>query len=173
MIAAVLHTVGVEVGNDSKRPRTDTDTVSASASTKEEDSTNTSNTSQVVSLDNINSTSESNNAVTASNNDDDEEEEEEEDGQNKELPTPVELSQELCKLVSDRYSRDESLRALKNIYNWVTTEDADFYKLFYIYGGVVRVVDFLKATMNDIHCKGTNTNEMDPKRSRCYCADCI
>ena len=135
MIAAVLHTVGVEVGNDSKRPRTDTDTVSASASTKEEDSTNTNNPSQVVSLDNINSTSESNNAVTASNNDDDEEEEE--DGQNKELPTPVELSQELCKLVSDRYSRDESLRALKNIYNWVTTEDADFYKLFYIYGGVV------------------------------------
>ena len=99
------------------------------------DSTNTNNPSQVVSLDNINSTSESNNAVTASNNDDDEEEEE--DGQNKELPTPVELSQELCKLVSDRYSRDESLRALKNIYNWVTTEDADFYKLFYIYGGVV------------------------------------
>ena len=91
MIAAVLHTVGVEVGNDSMRPRTDTDTVSASASTKEEDSTNTNNPSQVVSLDNINSTFESNIAVTASNNDDDDEEE---DGQNKELhTTPVELSQ--------------------------------------------------------------------------------
>ena len=35
MIAAVLHTVGVEVGNDSKRPRTDTTaTVSASETEK-------------------------------------------------------------------------------------------------------------------------------------------
>ena len=51
-------TGGVELGNDSKRPRTDTDTVSASASTKEEDSTNTNNPSQVVSLDNIDSTLE-------------------------------------------------------------------------------------------------------------------
>ena len=118
---------GVDVGNDSKRPRTSTAT--ATASVKEED-TNTNNPSQAVSRDNVNSASESNNAVTANNNDNDDD-----GGQNKkELPTPVELSQELCKIVSDRYSRDESLRTLKNLTNWAFTEDADFLKSFHIYG---------------------------------------
>jgi hypothetical protein len=136
---------GVEGGIDSKRSRTDT------ASAKKED-TNINNPSQAVSPDNINSTSESNNAVTANNNDDDDNTG---DCQNKELPTPVELSQELCKIVSDRYSRDESLRALNNLNTWALTNDSDFFKSFHTYGGIVRVLDFLKATMNDVNCKGS------------------
>ena len=128
---------GVEGRTDWKRPRTATAT--ATASVKEE----------AVLPDNINSASESNsNAVTANNNDEDED-------NNRELPTPAELSKELSKIVSDRYSREESLRALKVLYKWALTEDVDFVKLFNTYAGIVRVVDFLKATMNDTHCKGS------------------
>ncbi|OEU11868.1 hypothetical protein FRACYDRAFT_244988 [Fragilariopsis cylindrus CCMP1102] len=98
---------------------------------------------------NISSASESNNNMDTTNNNDDNED------NNRELPTPAKLSKELSKIVSDRYSRDESLRALKNLYTWALTQDVDFLKLFHIYAGIVRVVDFLNATMNDIHCKGS------------------
>ncbi|OEU11403.1 hypothetical protein FRACYDRAFT_245902 [Fragilariopsis cylindrus CCMP1102] len=98
---------------------------------------------------NISSASESNNIAVATNNNDDDED------NNRELPTPAELSKELSKIVSDRYSRDESVRALENLYNWALTGDNDFLKLFYTYGGIVRVVDFLKATMDDVNCEGS------------------
>jgi hypothetical protein len=73
-----------------------------------------------------------------------------------ELPTTDQLSQELCKIVDIvHYSRDESIRALENLHDWAFTEDADFLKSFHTYGGIAKVLDFLKATMNDGNCKGS------------------
>jgi hypothetical protein len=73
-----------------------------------------------------------------------------------ELPTTDQLSQELCKIVDIvHYSRDESIRALENLHDWAFTEDADFLKSFHTYGGIAKVLDFLKATMNDVNCKGS------------------
>jgi hypothetical protein len=143
---------GVEGGNDSKRPRTatdtDTDTASASASANEEDTDNNNNhPPQAVSSDSINSASESSTSITTANSDDDED--------NSKLPTPVELSKELCKIVDTGcYSRDKTLTALENLYKWAETEDSDFLKYFDIHGGIAKVLDFLNATMNDKNCKG-------------------
>ena len=118
---------GVEGGNDSKRPRTAT----ATTSVNEEGTINNKNPSHAL--------------FFVDGNEDN----------NMELPTPVELSKELCKIVSDRYSRDESLRAINHLHNWALTGDNDFFKSFHIYGGIVKVLDFLKATMNDVNCKGS------------------
>ena len=72
-----------------------------------------------------------------------------------ELPTPLELSKELCKIVdTDRYSRQESLCALENLNNWTLTEDPDFFKWFDIHAGAVKVLDFLTETMKDPECVG-------------------
>ena len=81
---------------------------------------------------------------------------------NKDLPTPVKLSEELCKIV-DRvhYSRIEALLALDNLYIWACTHDLDLLKWFDIHGGVAKVLDFLKETMKDMNCVGT------------FCMDCI
>ncbi|OEU11364.1 hypothetical protein FRACYDRAFT_245776 [Fragilariopsis cylindrus CCMP1102] len=64
------------------------------------------------------------------------------------LPTTIELSEELCKVV-DRvhYSRDESLEALDTLFEWAYTRDTIFLTNFYKYGGVIRIVDFLKTTI--------------------------
>jgi hypothetical protein len=73
-----------------------------------------------------------------------------------ELPTTNQLSQELCKIVDIvHYSRDESVRALANLHKWACTEDHAFLKSFHTYGGIAKVLDFLKATMNDGNCKGS------------------
>ncbi|OEU07243.1 hypothetical protein FRACYDRAFT_251292 [Fragilariopsis cylindrus CCMP1102] len=73
-----------------------------------------------------------------------------------ELPSTDQLSRELCTIVDVVHdSRDESLHTLDNLYTWSFTEDADFLKSFHICGGIVKVLDFLKASMNDIHCKGS------------------
>jgi hypothetical protein len=83
-------------------------------------------------------------AVAATTNNDDE------------LPTTDQLSRELCKIVDVvHYSREESLRALKNLFKWAFIGDNDFLKSFHTYGGIVKVLDFLKATMNDVNCKGS------------------
>jgi hypothetical protein len=78
------------------------------------------------------------------------------------LPTPIELSKELCKIVVDTadcnsgYSRDKSIRALKNIYNWAGTKDYHFLKYFHTYGGVLKLLDFLTETIKDPECVGSS-----------------
>jgi hypothetical protein len=64
------------------------------------------------------------------------------------LPTTIEISEELCKVV-DRvhYSRDESLEALDKLFEWAYTRDTNFLRNFYRYAGVIRIVDFLKTTI--------------------------
>ena len=66
------------------------------------------------------------------------------------LPTTIEVSEELCKVV-DRvhYSRDESLEALDTLFEWAYTRDTTFLTNFYKYGGVIRIVDFLKTTITE------------------------
>ncbi|OEU08671.1 hypothetical protein FRACYDRAFT_249572 [Fragilariopsis cylindrus CCMP1102] len=84
-----------------------------------------------------------------------------------ELPTTDQLSRELCKIVDVvHYSRDESLRALDNLYTWASKGDNDSLKSFHIYGGIVKVLDFLKATMNDVNCKGSIRMECIEKAAR-------
>lgn len=76
------------------------------------------------------------------------------DFDNDKLPTPIKVSEELCKIVSDRYSRDEALRALGKLFKWAYTEDPEILKYFRIHGGIEKVLDFLKSTMNDSNCVG-------------------
>ncbi|OEU11738.1 hypothetical protein FRACYDRAFT_244861 [Fragilariopsis cylindrus CCMP1102] len=53
------------------------------------------------------------------------------------------------RFVVDRvhYSRDESLEALDTLFEWAYTRDTNFLTNFYLYGGVIRIVDFLKTTI--------------------------
>jgi hypothetical protein len=81
-------------------------------------------------------------------NDDDDDDDDDDDTKEVILPTTIEISEELCKVV-DRvhYSRDESLDALDKLFEWAYTRDTNFLKNFYRYAGVIRVVDFLKTTI--------------------------
>ena len=65
------------------------------------------------------------------------------------IPTPVQLSQELSRLTSERYSLNEAFGALKKIDQWAGMYDAKFLKSFHAYGGILRVLDFLKVVMTD------------------------
>jgi hypothetical protein len=77
-----------------------------------------------------------------------------------ELPTSVELSKELCKIVdTDRYLRDDSLCALKKLGRWSYTEDSKFLKDFAFYGGIVKVLDFLAIILEE-HESAIGTNSM-------------
>ena len=78
------------------------------------------------------------------------------------LPTHVELSKELCRIVdTDTYSRDQGLATLQKLNKWLLQKELDdFLKSFHVLGVVIRVLDFLTATMNDVNCKGNI-------RSRC------
>ncbi|OEU11803.1 hypothetical protein FRACYDRAFT_244927 [Fragilariopsis cylindrus CCMP1102] len=78
-----------------------------------------------------------------------------------ELPTSIELSKELCKIVdTDHYSRDESLCALKNLSMWSYTEDSRFFKYFAFHGGIVKVLDFLTIILEEPELAiGTNSME--------------
>jgi hypothetical protein len=71
-----------------------------------------------------------------------------------ELPSSDELSEELCNIISTRYSRDEALRTLDRLSKWASTQDSDFLRSFHRYSGVVKVLDFLKKTMKDGNCIG-------------------
>jgi hypothetical protein len=83
-------------------------------------------------------------AVSANNRDSDDDK----------LPSSDELSEELCNIISTRYSRDEALRTLERLSKWAFTHDSDFLKSFHRYSGVVKVLDFLKKTMKDGNCIG-------------------
>ncbi len=72
------------------------------------------------------------------------------------LPSSIELSKELCKLVVGfrkdvSYSefRRSALQSLVNISGWVETRDPTFLKHFLTYGGVVKVVDFLQEVLRE------------------------
>ncbi|MGK3742781.1 MAG: hypothetical protein ACI90V_009637 [Bacillariaceae sp.] len=70
------------------------------------------------------------------------------------LPTPEKLSEELCNIISERYSRNEALCTLDRLYKWAFTKDSDFLKSFHVCGEVLSVLTFLKKTMNDGNCVG-------------------
>jgi len=74
---------------------------------------------------------------------------------NNEVPTPSQLSEELCTIVSKRYSRDEASCALDRLIQWADTGDPEFLKLFHRYAGDIKVLDFLTATLIDSNCVGT------------------
>ena len=77
------------------------------------------------------------------------------------LPTSIKLSKHLCRIVdTDHFSLKEAIGTLQKLYRWLDTEDENFLKYFYSYGGVIKVLDFLTVTMNDAKCKGKT-------RSRC------
>jgi hypothetical protein len=82
--------------------------------------------------------------INNNNNDDDDE-----------LPsTPFELTEVLCTIVSDRYSRDEKLRTLERLLKWANTARGDFLKSFHVCNGIWSVSNFIKKTMNDGNCVG-------------------
>ena len=71
------------------------------------------------------------------------------------LPTSIELSKVLCLIVeTDHFSRVEAIFTLQKIYNWMHKKDANFLKHFYLQGGIIKVLDFLTVTMNDVNCTG-------------------
>jgi hypothetical protein len=82
------------------------------------------------------------------------------------LPSPEKLSEELCTIISDRYSRDDALCTLNRLQKWALTEDPNFLKSFHRYSGVVKLLDFLNKTMKDGNCVGTVRMECIEKTSR-------
>lgn len=77
------------------------------------------------------------------------------------LPTAFQLSIELCKLVDmHKYSlNDDSLPTLKRIGAWAELSknhgnkcDTSFFESLLLYGGLPRIVDFLRHNINDIRC---------------------
>jgi hypothetical protein len=77
-----------------------------------------------------------------------------------ELPsTHFELTEVLCNVVSDRYSRDEKLRTLERLNKWAFTQDSGFLKSFHACSGASSVLNFIKKTMNDGNCVGANRME--------------
>jgi len=61
----------------------------------------------------------------------------------------------LCRLVdTDHFSREEALATLKQLYKWVDTKDGNLLKYLHFHGGIIKVLDFLTATMNDVNCTG-------------------
>jgi hypothetical protein len=84
-------------------------------------------------------------AIVINDNDDDDDE----------LPsTPIELTEVLCTIVSDRYSRDEKLRTLERLIKWANTESGDFLESFHVCSGIWSVSNFIKKTLNDGNCVG-------------------
>jgi hypothetical protein len=73
---------------------------------------------------------------------------------NNELPTTEKLSEELCSIISDRYSREEALRTLERLHKWAKTQDSGFLTSFHVCNGVQSVLNFIKKTMNDGNCVG-------------------
>ena len=87
-------------------------------------------------------------------NDDDE------DDDDDELPTIVELSEALCRIVdTETYSRKDGAATLRKMSIWLRTGDTDFLKSFHVLGACVKVLLFLTATMNDINCEGNDRSE--------------
>lgn len=67
------------------------------------------------------------------------------------IPTTVELSKKLCRIVDmDNYSREEGVAALGNISKWLGTSDTNFLKSFHVLAAGIRVLHFLTAAMNDV-----------------------
>jgi glutaredoxin len=70
------------------------------------------------------------------------------------LPTPRELSKELCKVVAtEHFTGQESLFALEKLSKWAHTQDSTLLKHFLTYGGVVKVIDFLAEQIENANCK--------------------
>ena len=76
-------------------------------------------------------------------------------GENDALPTSIELSKEFCRIVdTDKYSRAEAIGTLIKLNQWLLKNDANFLKYFHFHGGIIKVLDFVTATMNDVNCTG-------------------
>ena len=89
------------------------------------------------------------------------------DVDNNKLPTLVELSKKLCQIVdTDHYSRAEACRAMDQLCHWLDTRNSEFLKYFHVYGGIAKVIDFLKETMNDSSCVGSVRMECIEKAGR-------
>ena len=77
------------------------------------------------------------------------------DDDNARLPTRRELSKELCRIVDlDTYSWEQALATLKKLSKWLKQQDLDFLKSFHLFGGGVKVLDFLTSSIDDVNCKG-------------------
>ena len=86
----------------------------------------------------------------------------EEEDDDDELPTTMELSKVLCRIVDtsmDKYSREDGAATLRKIEKWLRTGDMAFLKSFLVLGAGVIVLNFLTATMNDVNCTGNNRLE--------------
>lgn len=100
--------------------------------------------------------SKSSDNVDDSDDDNDNDSDDDSDDESVNLPTSIELSKELCKIVdTDNYSRDDSLLALEKMIGWAVTEDSNVLKYFHMYAGVIKVLDFLKTTLDDETCVGS------------------
>jgi len=84
------------------------------------------------------------------------------------LPTRIDLSIELCKIVDhSHYSRiDDSMQTLGKLLEWADTEDKTFLQNFDAYGGVLKLLDFIQTTLVD---EETNKND----GSGTICMGCI
>jgi len=90
------------------------------------------------------------------------------------LPSPRELSKELCKIVAtDHYSGAEYLRALERLSEWAHTQDTTLLKHFLTYGGVVKVIDFLREQVEDPGCEGDFLMECIQKACDVICNACF
>eukprot|EP00536_Pseudo-nitzschia_multiseries_P011913 jgi/Psemu1/30483/gm1.30483_g len=90
------------------------------------------------------------------------------------LPPPRKLSKELCKIVAtDHYSGTEFLRALERLSEWAHTQDTTLLKHFLTYGGVVKVVDFLREQVDDPRCEGDFLMECIHKACDVICNVCF
>ncbi|VEU36431.1 unnamed protein product [Pseudo-nitzschia multistriata] len=90
------------------------------------------------------------------------------------LPSHRELSKELCKIVAtDHYSGAEFLRALERLAEWAHTQDTNLLKHFLTYGGVVKVVDFLREQIEDPRCEGEFLMECIHKACDVICNVCF
>ena len=67
------------------------------------------------------------------------------------LPSPTELSNELCRIVlgSQKNCRRSALLSLLRLSGWVETKDPTFLKHFLTYGGAVKVLDFLQKVLSE------------------------
>lgn len=96
-----------------------------------------------------------------------------ENGEIIELPSPRQLSKELGKIVATQhFSGAESLRALEKLSEWARTQDSTLLKHFLTYGGVVKVVDFLREQIEDPGIEGEFLMESIQKACDVICNVC-
>lgn len=76
------------------------------------------------------------------------------------LPTPVELSKVLCRIVdTDTYSRQKAVDTLEQLLRWLEKCDTKFLTSFYALGGVIKVLHYITERMDDVHCRWKNRME--------------